>query len=365
VFRALIVALAVPLCGCVADGLDALHARPSDFKALAARVNEQPRRVPIFVASTRRDDGGGDAEGRAHFSLTVIGTPPGHRTGSIERSTLDANDGRRFFSVLSSRNLGEEELSAEMAAHLAGRAGAARDVLLFVHGYDTGLDDARYRMAQLVVDARFAGVAALFAWDSAGRSGLSAYEGDKEGATASRDALEKLLLDLARVPGVGRIHVLAHSMGAWLAMESLRTIAASGRPDLDGRLGEVMLAAPDIDLAVFRQQAARLGPGRITIFVASNDRALRLSSRVAGDRPRLGAIDPQNPGDREILEELGVAAHDISRFSTDFEGHDTFAQAPAVVRQIGAELAAPEPEKASDRADPSPEVMAAASTGGE
>ena len=43
--------------------------------------------------------------------------------------------------------------------------------------------------------------------------------------TASRDAMEHLLLDLAALPDVGRVHVLAHSMGAWLAMEALREVA--------------------------------------------------------------------------------------------------------------------------------------------
>jgi alpha-beta hydrolase superfamily lysophospholipase len=56
------------------------------------------------------------------------------------------------------------------------------------------------------------------------------------------------------------VHILAHSMGAWLAIEALRENAISGSPDLNGKLGDVMLAAPDIDLNVFRQQLARLDP---------------------------------------------------------------------------------------------------------
>ena len=42
-------------------------------------------------------------------------------------------------------------------------------------------------------------------------------------------------------------------------METLRALAISGHPDLDGRLGQVMLANPDIDLSVFRQQVSRHG----------------------------------------------------------------------------------------------------------
>ena len=110
--------------------------------------------------------------------------------------------------------------------------------------------------------------------------------------------MEKLIVDLSHTPGVGRVHILAHSMGSWLTMEALRSISISGHPDLDGKLGEVMLAAPDIDLNVFERQIARLDPRHVSIFVANNDRALSLSSRIAGDRRRLGAMDPTNPRTR-------------------------------------------------------------------
>ena len=133
-------------------------------------------------------------------------------------------------------------------------------------------------------------------------------------------------------------------MGAWLTMESLRAIAISGHPDLDGRLGEIMLAAPDIDFDVFSQQVSRVGAGHVSIFVSSTDRALSLSSHIAGDRPRLGGMDPSNPRDREELEALGVRIYDTSRLNTDFMGHNTFAEVPVVVRAIGFLLARSAPE---------------------
>jgi len=76
--------------------------------------------------------------------------------------------------------------------------------------------------------------------------------------------------------------------------------------DLDGRLGDVMLAAPDIDITVFRQQMARLGNAPCVGLCVVGDRALSLSSKIAGERPRLGALDPSNAQDRAALESLGV-----------------------------------------------------------
>ena len=67
-------------------------------------------------------------------------------------------------------------------------------------------------------------------------------------------------------------------------------------------VGDVMLAAPDIDLTVFQQQIARLGKSiRVSVFVSRADRALSLSSRIAGDRQRVGAMDPTKPRDADAL----------------------------------------------------------------
>lgn len=324
-----------------------------------------PVRVPLFVASTRRGEASSDKDGKAHFSLMAISVPPGHRAGAVERPSFGSSDPRRHFSVLDRRRMDDSEFQSEIAAHVSGRVGVSRDILLYVHGFNTSFDEARFRVAQVVADGHFAGVPVLFTWNT--RGGLFAYESDKESATVARDALEKLIVDLSRTPGVGRVHILAHSMGAWLTMEGLRDISISGHPDLDGKLGEVMLAAPDIDLNVFRQQMSRLDPKHVSIFVANDDRALSLASRIAGDRPRLGAMDPNSPKDKAELDRLGVAVHDISGLSSDFVGHGAFAEAPKIVRQIGAQLTAPRQAEANSHAiidaggaDPAPTSSTAA-----
>ncbi len=321
--------LAAILVGCSAEGQ---RSDPSSFFALAA---SSPLEIPIFVASTRREHSRGN---HPHFSLVSVSVPPHHRPGVIERASIGQNTAGLHFAIQSWQDLNQSAFLEEIAARASN--GGGRDILLYVHGYDITLDEARFRTAQLVADSGFGGIPALFTWDSISRSGLAAYEADKESATAARDELERLILCLSNTHGVGRVHILAHSMGAWLAMESLRGVAIAGHPDLDGKLGEVMLAAPDIDFNVFAQQLSRVGPEHVTVFVSSTDRALALSSRIAGDRPRLGGLDPNNPQSREALEALGVSIYDLSRLNTDFVGHNTFAETPSVVRQIGAQLAA-------------------------
>ena len=339
---AAVVLLGFALSGCMATGFSDMTASVASTATglVTSKPEGEPIPVQLFIASTRRDDrsvGEAVADGGVHHSLVQVTLPARHATGQIETPSFGKADPSKHFILSGARRLTPERFNLELANHISGRVGADRDVLLYVHGFNNSLEEVRFRMAQIVADARFGGVAVLFTWPS--QTSLLSYVSDKERATASRDALEALMRDLASVSGVGRVHILAHSMGAWLAMEGLRENAIAGRPDLNGKLGEVMLAAPDIDLSVFRQQMARLeGRARVSVLVSRSDRALNLSSRLAGDRPRLGALDPTKPAEEAELKKLGVKVYDISSFSGGFIGHAVYANAPEVIRNIGARL---------------------------
>jgi esterase/lipase superfamily enzyme len=340
--------LSVALAALTAGCMSAPETRMSASAASMAAENVGARVMPVFIASTRRGDGRtpGEsmADGGAHYALSMVSIPPGHKPGAIEEPSFGKPDPKKHFSVLGGHALEPEEFRLQLSTYLSGRIGSNRDILLYVHGFNTSLDEARFRVAQLVNDGKFGGVAVLFTWPS--ESNLFSYVSDKESATASRDALQKLMRDLSQVEGVGRVHVLAHSMGSWLAMEALRENSIAGARNLGGRLGDVMLAAPDIDLNVFRQQMSRLSGANVSIFVSANDRALNLSSRLAGARPRVGAMDPRNSREREELARLGVKVYDLSSTSAGFIGHSLYGDVPLVVRTIGAQLAAPRSDDA-------------------
>ncbi len=342
---ALVGGAALGLSACVSTGVTAVA---DGFGTVGTYVTGAPTGTPqpvqVFVASTRKGERGAAAEtssegSKVSFSLATVTVPPVHQPGSIERPNLGSQNPLFHFAVSGRRSLDEETFENEVATHLSGRIGSNRDVLLFVHGFNTGFDDARFRLTQIAYDAKFGGVPVLFTWAS--RGSLWAYGSDREVATASRDGLEKLMLTLAHEPDVGRVHILAHSMGSWLAMEALRENAIAGHPDLDGHLGEVMLAAPDIDASVFSQQMARIGPNaHVSILVASNDRALSVSSLFAGERPRVGALDPTNERDLALIKSLGVNVRDLSHEQVGWIGHGTYANAPEVISAIGAQLGA-------------------------
>ena len=156
----------------------------------SASVPQKPRPVQIFVASTRKGESGAAAREQApeaHFALATMTISPGHSAGSIEAPLWGEANGRNDVVLASDRELDLDEFRAQLASHVSGRIGVNRDILVFVHGFNTSLDEARSRAAQIVADTHFGGVAVLFIWPS--RNELFGYVSDKDSATASRAAL--------------------------------------------------------------------------------------------------------------------------------------------------------------------------------
>ncbi len=178
----------------------------------------------------------------------------------------------------------------------------------------------------------------LFTWPS--RAKLTAYEYDKESTNYSRTALEQALRILAQDPSVKDITILAHSMGTWLAMESLRQMGIRDG-HVNTKIRDVILASPDIDIQVFAKQFVEMGTPRpkFTIFVSQDDRALAVSSFITGKVSRLGAIDPSKEPYRSRLEEAGITAIDLTKVDTgDKLNHGKFAESPEIVQLIGQRL---------------------------
>jgi esterase/lipase superfamily enzyme len=156
-----------------------------------------------------------------------------------------------------------------------------RRVLVFIHGFNNRFDDALFRFAQIIHDSRAPVVPVLFTWPS--RGSVLAYGYDRESSTYSRNALEDVLRALAKDPSVGEISILAHSMGNVMTLEALRQMAIR-----DGRVApkirNVVLAAPDVDVDLAREDVSNMGSNRpnVTLLVSQDDRALAISSPCVG-----------------------------------------------------------------------------------
>jgi esterase/lipase superfamily enzyme len=200
-------------------------------------------------------------------------------------------------------------------------------MLLYIHGFNTSFDSAAMRTAQVAFDLRFRGPAAFFSWPSKGN--LWSYAADLRDADASVDLLADFMVDIATKTDVEKIHVIAHSMGnriLGLALENIRN------RKLRVQLGELVLAAPDLDGNLFGR-LARVYPALAvgtTMYVSRRDQALALSGRLwAG--PRVGFAPP-------VTVERGIDTIDVRSLDLSLLGHGYVSALSPVLSDIEAIL---------------------------
>ena len=129
-----------------------------------------------------------------------------------------------------------------------------------------------------------------------------------------------------------RSNLIGHSMGAWLTVEALRQLRLARNDAAINRLN-VILAAPDIDVDVFRSQMEVIGPlsPPMTVLVSRDDIALKISGKIAGERPRLGVLDVDDPRVQEAALKANLQIVDISSLkASDGFNHDRFARLAAL-----------------------------------
>ncbi|MBA4222462.1 MAG: hypothetical protein C0458_17165 [Methylobacterium sp.] len=316
---------------------------PRQLVVSAARPEDTVGRVRIFVATSRAmttqpEYFSGERSPTVGFARLDISVPRAHQIGQLELpgSVTSAGDPASHFTVQAVERFSEPEMLKQVKTAVAARSQADREVLVFVHGYNTNFADAAFRFAQIVTDSGFKGVPVLFTWPS--RAQLFAYPYDRDSADFSRDALETGLRVIARDLGANRFDILAHSMGTLLTVETLRQAAIRGDGSFGGKLRNVMLAAPDIDLDVFKTQLAAI-KRPVTVFVSSDDRALDFSRQFAGDKKRLGAISENDTDTVADLKRAGAQIIDLSKDrSSDDYNHGKFATTPRIVQMIGKRL---------------------------
>ena len=121
-------------------------------------------------------------------------------------------------------------------------------------------------------------------------------------------------------------------MGAFLLMDTLRTMALVGHDEVFRKLNTVLLISPDIEIDLFREQAEPvLTRGvRIYVVVSGSDRALRLSARLRSEGERLGSIHSAAE-----LGGLDVGVVDLSAVkSVDPLGHFKSGTSPEIIEFV-------------------------------
>lgn len=251
-----------------------------------------------------------------------------HRTGEIERPTywtLNTTDWfenpDRHFVIQARKLATQDEFRASLRQ--AVDLGPKKQILLFIHGYNTSFDDAVYRSAQLSVDLKFAGATVLYSWPS--NAAVFRYGADRDQSISTLPAFKRFVRDLSRSSGAQTIHVIAHSMGNNALVHGLSELARDEQNPPHFR--QIIMAAPDVD----RDEFARLAEAfsrtadHFTLYAADNDRALGAAETLLGAL-RIGDSRP-------MFLRRGMDSIDASSIIKGFLKHTYFAD-PRILADI-------------------------------
>ncbi|WP_442981340.1 alpha/beta hydrolase [Rhizobium sp. S152] len=297
--------------------------------------------INMLVATTRQPSGdpatlfNGERSPKPSLTEVAVSIPPDNKRqpGTVQwPRRLPPNPATDFAVTRVNHIETTKEARGWFRQHVVGG-----HALVFIHGFNNTYEDSVFRLAQIVHDSGMQATPMLFTWPS--RARVTAYEYDKESTNYSRTALEQALRALADDPDVKEITILAHSMGTWLAMESLRQMGIRDG-HVNPKIRNVILASPDIDIQVFAKQFAEMGKPtpKFTIFVSQDDRALAASSFLTGRISRLGSIDPTVEPFRSRLEAAGITAIDLTKVKGGGLNHGKFAESPEIVQLIGQRI---------------------------
>jgi len=256
---------------------------PRDNRQYTNGVGKQLR-----LGSALVDIGGKDAtwDDVCRASSGKGGNPAFHMRRAVELGTLDPEA-----SADASAKPFTDAINEQLAIS------PNKQVNVYVHGFRTNMPVEVATQAKLLHCMARRGAVVCFAWPA--RQSLFLYGQDVDRGMRSAHNLADLIELLASDTDAERINVLGYSCGAAVAtvgLCQLRERHAQEEPEAVSkrlRIGNVILAASDIDLQTFtREQLIPLQDlsDNLVIYIADNDMALGFSS-IGYRTSRLGRPD--------------------------------------------------------------------------
>ena len=294
--------------------------------------------IKVFYATDRKASGSLEpalfySGERSNFDTLSLGTvnvsiPEDHRVGEIERPTwwrLEFHeDPEKHVVLLSVTPDSDDEFYSSLSGTIAKSTN--REAFVFIHGYDVSFADAARRTAQLAYDLVFDGAPILYSWPSKGE--LKDYPADEASVEWSTPHLKGFLESIATISHAHTVHLIAHSMGNRALTASLNEISKehSGLPAM---FKQVLLAAPDVDVGVFKHLAQNFPAvaERVTLYASSKDDALIASKKFhayprAGESRTISALAPR------------VDTIDATAVDTQFLGHSYYGDNRSILSDI-------------------------------
>lgn len=248
--------------------------------------------------------------------------------------------------VLAQRADTRKVLHDELKKRLASTP--RKEVFIYIHGVGNSFEDPMHRMASLWHYMGRPGVPVVYSWPSIKGGGpLRGYTYARESSEFTVFHLRQFLQAVAMCDEVERIHILAHSRGTGVTLSVLRDLRLIYKDDADKaleemKLGNVILAAPDIDLMVaqqrFRPDNVNEIMQRMTLYVTPEDKALGIAEFLFSSLTRLGAVTKESfsAEQRQALKDgrVGVDLIDVKVKKKGAHGHTYWVDNPSVFSDV-------------------------------
>lgn len=199
---------------------------------------------------------------------------------------------------------------------------------MYIHGFNVSFEDAARRTAQMAYDLKFNGAPVFYSWPTHGGKPYK-YVNAKDNISWSKENIKRFLKDFVEKSTAENIYLIGHSMGTRGLTEAYVELIKE-HPELRFRFREIILAAPDIDVQIFKRDIAPAlkQTNNTTIYASSEDVALMLSSMVHMQASRLG-------DSREGIHVFpGIESIDATNVKTDFLEHSYYGDSESVVADI-------------------------------
>jgi esterase/lipase superfamily enzyme len=314
--------------------------RPADGTSTPRPVSVAGRNYAVtrvFFATDRQPVSAGttafgtELSSQLHYGYSDVSIPREHRLGELEGPSIFRlefrNDPERHIVLLRVTLERVADFNRALSERLA--SSLRREALLFVHGFNVTFEAALRRAAQISYDLAFDGPTVVFSWPSQGGMLPLDYRRDERNAELSADNLRQVMFDLLAQSPNTTLHAIAHSMGNRVLASALQQITAGAQ--VQSRLDQVAMVAPDIDAELFRRAAGRVAVAakRVTLYASSADAALKASQGFAG-YTRAGQGGP------DIVVIPGIDTVDASSVDTSILGlnHSYYADNTTILSDL-------------------------------
>jgi esterase/lipase superfamily enzyme len=271
----------------------------------------------------------GEYSSEIKYGVCQVSIPPIHAPGELESPSLllkweVVQDPEKHIVLKSTQPLDRSEFFSSLQQTLDSKG---KSLLVFIHGYNVSFDDAARRTAQMSYDLKFPGAAVFYSWPS--YNNWYRYPDDKANIERSVDQIKEFLQQLAIDSKAESINLIAHSMGNVGLTQAIAKMGVD-RPIFN----QVVLAAPDIDAQVFRNDIAPRITNkaqRVTLYTSKNDLAL-VASRFFNASGRLG--DSRHGP----IAVPGIDTIDATDVDTSLLGHSYYGSNASVLDDIASLL---------------------------